>query len=206
MTLTIAMAADTIPLSTIDDVITNYTSIWPINPSNTQAILSQVPSGSATQTPPTRPPQHRWRRNSKENYRRRKRIKRGNRAVFWLPNGTFPGGWFFGMPDFSKWENVTVTNTTDGTDDTGMLGKPLSTQEVTATVSGGQEMNIFVEDSVDRGAGYLAGYGPTPLGQFPPVSREEQKVERQQSPLFGFVSLMMLKEVSDSDDFLLLCC
>ena len=276
MTLTVATSSDTHPIL-LEEIITTYASSWPLHAANTpppptptHSHISHVPTPVPTRSPtgaptdvsrPTNPPQARWRRDSKENARRRQRIRRGNRPVFWLPNGTFPGGWFYGVPDFALWENVTVVpgtyydphirgkvhvqptvestrgvlpntsantmvhwvpshfspeglwfpggwfyNVIDPHDNhsNARLGVPFSTKIIQDVIKNAQRsspthnqavMEVFVEDSVQRGIGYLAGYGPTSLGQFPPRSQEELVADQKRHPLFGFVSLMLMQEV-----------
>ena len=171
--------------SKAEEHIKNYLSSWPAL-STEESPLSNVPSISpATSPSPTKPPQHRWRRRAKENARRRRRIRRGNKKIFWLPNGTFPGGWFYGVPNFTQWKNPTHEG-----DDAGRLSQVLSTQDC------GGDLHVFVKDAIDRGVGYIAGYGPNPLGMFPGQEMLRNVDVCQNNPLTGFVTMLVMKEVS----------
>ena len=207
MTLTISTSGD-IPSFNIDSLIHQYTSTWRSKESNTPAInyvAQNVPTASPTGEP-TPPPHHRWKRNSKNNRKRRRNIHFARKAVFHLPNGTFPGGWFYGVPDYSyvgnmifhatrdymKHNNTNYTSSTwlpDFRQIYGPQGRNLSLCYVS-----NKELSVFVEDSVERGVGYVAGDAPTPWGLFP----NETKAEREKlegNPLSGVVSLMVMKEV-----------
>jgi hypothetical protein len=193
MTLTVA-SSSSIPLPVLEELVLKYTSPWP-SKSNATSTPPVETTPTTNDTPTTS--QKRWKRQAKENARRRKRIRRGNRKVFWLPNGTFPGGWFYGVPNFSKWEkNETISCGQSETcgEEKGLppFGQVLSTRGV---VAGDKELEVSVSGAVERGFGFLAGYGPTPLGRFPPLNNEELEIDDRKHPLVGFVSLTVLKEV-----------
>jgi hypothetical protein len=214
MTLTVATSAN-IPQHKLEAYITTYTSLWPPSipaVTTTTSGLSPVPTLTPTDGPPTSPPHHRWRRRSKENAKRRRRIKRGNRRVFWLPNGTFPGGWFYGLPDFSAYENNQTSVESTSFPATKNINKKsdkkdFSTKHLLLSINDDvndtqmklKGIEVHIDDSVTRGVGYLAGYAPSPLGRFPFRNQLELENDRLKDPLCGYVALLMLKEVRVTD-------
>lgn len=188
MTLTVATPSVAAPaLIDLHYGIASYSSQWPTRPENNY--ISNVPV--LRPFPWSRiKSQHRWTRNTKNSSKRKSSIKFGEK-LFWAPYGKFPGGNFSGLPDFKPWENVTEPWPNASVNLARYRGLPLSTPHDDS------DLTVCLEDTVKRGVGILAGYAPTPQGKFPPVNRTDNQewALHRPSPLFGFVSLMLMKEV-----------
>lgn len=125
---------------------------------------------------------------------------KGGEKVFWTPLGKFPGGIFRGQPDSKRWENVTEPWPNATVALPRIRGLPLTIPSYDSNI------RVSLVDLEEQGVGILAGYAPTSQGKFPPLNRTDNQewMAYRPSPLFGFVSLMLMKEVTSANvDFAL---